>query len=527
MRGLYGTAYTAQVTLVALCTAAIVLVQQPSSAQESSTSRDSSSAPKITGQQTDPPQENQGPPPLSQSQPGGISLEDLLLQKGTITKDEWLRIRTEQEYKAVDETRRLDALEDWKSKTELLPILRDKINFGLNSLQFLYGHVNAAVPEGRSQDSLSIRRAELVFWGKLSDYIPRWHMLMEFQSSGLTSNTPNIPSGPGSIGTPSVANYFREAYIDVRPVQSWAPNLNIIRMGVFRMPFGIFTETSGGLRPIISSPYLNYVGGGGGPGQNRNGTGGAIDFIQERDLFVDVRGRLFNRLEYVVGVMNNNNFLANGLLSATSGIGGANQPKAVYTRIRLFGDDVSFISFTTIQGTSNNAGTLINGRGKGHFDRYGVDFRYYPKYLPGFMVQGEYWQGHDGSNATTVGTGANGACLDVCGGSHAPGVNRRTWYVLATYLITKGPLENLEPVYMYEEFDPNTSMANDLYTRHIIGFTYYFENFPPKIQSKIQFNYEIRHHSGLGTGPGTPVYNPATDPFANNAFFLLFQVRYM
>ena len=36
---------------------------------------------------------------------------------------------------------------------------------------------------------------------------------------------------------------FREAYIDFRPMPSIAPNLNVIRMGVFRMPFGIFTET--------------------------------------------------------------------------------------------------------------------------------------------------------------------------------------------------------------------------------------------------------------------------------------------
>jgi hypothetical protein len=344
-------------------------------------------------------------------------------------------------------------------------------------------------------------------------------MLMEFQSTGNTNNTPL--TGPS---TTSVATFFREAYIDVRPIQSWAPNLNMIRMGIFRMPFGIFTETSGGLRDIISSPYLNGVGGGGGPGQNRNGTGGSIEFLQERDYFVDVRGKLMNRLEYVVGIMNNNNFQANGIVSNTSGIGGANQPKAVYTRIRLFGDDVSFISFNMIQGTSNNAGTFINGRGKGHFDRYGVDFRYNPKFLPGFMVYGEYWQGHDGSNATTVGTAANGACLDTCGGSGAPGVQRRTWYVLAKYLFTEGPLENFEPVYMYEEFDPNTRLSNDLYTRHIAGLTYYFENFPPKMQSKVQFNYEFRHHSGLG--PGIPL-NAAMDPFAQNAFFFQWQVRFM
>jgi len=520
MRESCRTAYIVHTMLVTACTAAsMAWIPHSAFAQDMPTTRNPSTSPIVTVQQTDSASKEQGLSPASPITPSGISLEDLLLQKGSITKEEWLRIRTGQEYKAAEQTRRLDNLEDWKNKTEVLPILRDKVNIGLNALQFLYGHVDANVPEGRSQDSLSIRRAELVLWGKLSDYLPRWHMLMEFQSTNLTNNTPL-----SGTSNPTVATFFREAYIDVRPVQSWAPNLNVIRMGVFRMPFGIFTETSGGLRDIISAPYLNGVGGSGGPGQNRNGTGGTIEFLQERDYFVDVRGKVLNRLEYVVGVMNNNNFQANGIVSNTSGIGGANQPKAVYTRLRLFGDDVSFISFNMIQGTSNNAGTFINGRGKGHFDRYGVDFRYNPKFLPGFVVYGEYWQGHDGSNATTVGTAANGDCLDTCGGSGAPGANRRTWYVLAKYLFTEGPLENFEPVYMYEQFDPNTRLSDDLYTRQILGLTYYFENFPPKMQSKIQFNYEFRHHSGLG--PGVAL-NAATDPFAQNAFFLQWQLRYM
>jgi len=457
---------------------------------------------------------------------GGTSVEDVLLQKGTITMDEWIQIKSEQEYRGADQSRRIDSLEEWKTRTELLPILRDKVNFGLNALQFLYSHLDAKVPEGRSQDGFSVRRSELLFWGKISDTIPRWHILMEFQSINLTSNT---PAAAGQTGVPTSSTFFRETYIDLRPVQSWAPNLNVIRLGIFRMPFGIFTETSGGLRDVISSPYLTSVGGGGGPGQNIKGTGGAIEFIQERDYFVDVRGKIANRLEYVVGIMNNNNYQANALVSTTSGLSGANQPKAFYTRWRLFGNDVSFISFTTIQGESNNAQTLINGRGKGAFDRYAVDFRYTSKMFPGFMMQGEYWQGHDGANATTVGTGANGACqiISQCGGSGAPGVQRRTWYVLAKYLITDGIFENFEPTFMYEQFDPRTNMSNDLYTRTIVGLTYYFENFPPKVQSKIQFNYEFRHHSGLGTGPGTPAYDSATDPFAQNAFFVQFQIRFM
>jgi hypothetical protein len=507
---------------IAQITALAVLSVGLSAAQAGESKGSQSLSPKMMAQADSGTPEGQGPSPGRELPPGGTSIEDLLLKKGTITMDEWIQIRAEQEYKVADQTRRLDSLEEWKTKTELLPILRDKVNFGLNALQFLYGHLDAHVPEGRSQDSFSVRRSELIFWGKISDTLPRWHTLMEFQSTSLTSNTPT--SGPG---TPTVATFFREAYIDVRPVQSWAPNLNVIRMGIFRMPWGIFTETSGGLRDVISSPYLTAVGGGGGPGQNRNGTGGAIEFLQERDYFVDVRGKIANRLEYVIGVMNNNNFQANGLVSTTSGLGGANQPKAGYTRWRYYFNDVSFVSFTSLQGESNNAGTLINGRGKGAFDRYGLDFRYTSKVLPGLMVQGEYWQGHDGSNATQVGTAANGACSTTCGGSGAPGMHRRTWYVLGKYLITSGPFENFEPTFMYEQFDPNTSMSNDLYTRAILGLTYYFENFPPKVQSKVQFNYEFRHHSGLGTGPNTPAFDSRSDPFAQNAFFVQFQIRFM
>ncbi|MBK8277836.1 MAG: hypothetical protein IPK92_19020 [Nitrospira sp.] len=155
---------TAQAIVVAVFTAATVtLFQQPVVAQEVSVSQNPSSTPVRVAQQVDSTSEKQGPPASGQQAPVGISLEDLLLQKGTITKEEWLRIRSEQEYKAVDQTRRLENLEDWKGKTEVLPILKDKVNVGLNALQFLYGHVNANVPEGKSQDSFSVRRAELVF----------------------------------------------------------------------------------------------------------------------------------------------------------------------------------------------------------------------------------------------------------------------------------------------------------------------------------------------------------------------------
>lgn len=419
----------------------------------------------------------------------------------------------------VNFDKRLSVVEEWKTKIEKLPILSGKVNVGLNALQFLYTHLDAKSPEGRSQDNLSIRRSELLAYGKINEYLPKWHVLFEFQSINLASNTPDCSNSPGgncqnkAPGAPTAGTFFRESYIDFRPFPNLAPSLNFIRMGVFRMPFGIFTETSGGLRDVISSPYLTSVGSG---GLTTNGTGGAIEFIHERDYFVDMRGTLFNKLDYVGGIMNNNGYQAN--------IQGANGPKVGYGRLRYFLTDISFVSFTMLAGESNNTGTFINGRGKGAFDRYGVDARYTSRLLPGFMIQGEWWQGHDGANQTLVGTPAQGACLDrtICGGDGAPGVQRRTWYVLAKYLIQDGPLRNWEPVVMYEQFDPNTSVSNDMFTRTIVGLNYYFENLPPKIQSKVSIDYEFRHHQG--TGPGTTV--PSTDQFAQNAFLVQFQVRY-
>ncbi|MGH7231331.1 MAG: hypothetical protein ACREJU_08230 [Nitrospiraceae bacterium] len=452
------------------------------------------------------------------------TVEDLLLEKGSITMDDWIRIKAEEEYKLAEREKRNEALEGWKSKIENLPILTEKINIGLNALQWQYFHTNAHPGgadggEGKGADQLFIRRSEIIFWGKISENLPRWHALFEFQSIGNQNITPSTPSGtsPGSIGT-----FFRESYIDYRPVVSWAPYLNFFRMGVFRMPWGIFTETSGGLRDVISSPYLTTVGSG---GPSPLGTAGTIDFLQERDLFIDARGRLFNRFEYAMGIMNGNNFTANNA-SGNNLLGDNNSQKDFYGRWRFFLTDISWVSFTAIAGESNNAGTNINGRGKGNYDRFGVDFRYMSKLFPGFMIQGEAWQGHDASNATAVGLGANGACLNraICGGSGAPGQVRRTWYVLAKYLISEGPLRNLEPTVMYEQFDPSASTSNDLYTRAILGLNYYFENLPPKIQSKLQINYEFRHHQGLG--PNVP-YDSRSDVFGQNAILVQLQVRYM
>ena len=134
---------------------------------------------------------------------------------------------------------------------------------------------------------------------------------------------------------------FREAYIDFRPMPSIAPNLNVIRMGVFRMPFGIFTEQSGGLRDVVSSPYLNSVGS--GARQRETGriapSARSTSFKSATTLPMS-EARCSHKLDYVVGIMNNNNFQANSV--------GANGPKVFYSRARFLVTDISFVSFTVL-----------------------------------------------------------------------------------------------------------------------------------------------------------------------------------
>ena len=91
--------------------------------------------------------------------------------------------------------KRLSIVEEWKTKVEKLPSLSNKVNFGLNALQFLYTHQDAKVAEGKSQDNFSIRRSELLAYGKINECIPRWHVLYEFQSIGLTNRRPAVMPG--------------------------------------------------------------------------------------------------------------------------------------------------------------------------------------------------------------------------------------------------------------------------------------------------------------------------------------------
>ncbi|MFO0768281.1 MAG: hypothetical protein U0231_16185 [Nitrospiraceae bacterium] len=131
-------------------------------------------------------------------------------------------------------------VEEWKTAVERLPLLSNKVNFGLNALQFLYTHQDAKTAEGRSQDNFSIRRSELLAYGKINEFIPKWHVLFEFQSINFDEQYPRLCAthlaaiaSAKAGGVPTAATFFRESYIDFRPFPSLAPEPQFHSDGYF------------------------------------------------------------------------------------------------------------------------------------------------------------------------------------------------------------------------------------------------------------------------------------------------------
>ena len=430
--------------------------------------------------------------------PVHAGLEDILYEKGQITKEEWLKAK-------ADKEKETGALTEWQKRVEKLPILSDKFNIGVNALQTQYAHQQAHVGEGSAQDQFLIRRAELIAWGKLMDQIPRWHVLFDFGSLGiLTSNarvcTNAACTTTANVPTSATNQILKEAYIDLRPVLSWAPYLDLIRIGQYRIPFGIENDTSSGLIDFISRGYFSSGAGGGGSVST------GIDFVQERDIYVDLKSKPIEFLELDAVVMNGNSIDYTKIDNNTQ--------KDFLGRVRVRPTKDLFFSFSGITGTSNNTNTALNGRGKGKNDRIGFDFRYLPAWLPGLHLQAEWITGHDAPNQALV-----GATSVTTGGT---GVMRRTWYAYVKYRLDDLGVDFLkgwEPIIRYEEFDPSTSVGNDMFTRTTVGINYYFAEILPKIQTKLQLNYEFRHHQGAGIAN--------TDAAAQNALLLQFQVRWM
>jgi hypothetical protein len=434
------------------------------------------------------------------------ALEDTLYDKGVITKEEWLKAKADAEKAAAP----FEKLDEWQKKVSKLPILSDKFNIGVNVLQVQYLNNQADATPGTSDNRFFIRRAELITWGKVNDYWPRWHMLFDF--AALT----NIgrASGLNSISTTGTATdstqILREAYVDIVPSLRAQPYVDRFRIGQYRIPVGIEGSTSSGLIDFINRNYITQAPGastGGITGTSAPGTlSGTIDFIQERDTYIDLKSKPLEQLELDLGLMNGNGI--NGPGSAFDN----NSQKDFFGRARVKPRKDLFFSMATIQGESTNLNSRNGGRGKGNYDRYIADFQYKPEIIPGLWIQGEYAWGHDAPPVNAADNFAAGT----------RGEFRKAWYVYGKYLIQSGPLKDWEVLARYEQFDPSNNVSRDIVDRTTIGINYYFANLPPRIQAKFMINYEFRNRQG--NGPGTSVTN--FDEFGNDALLLQFHVRW-
>jgi len=422
-------------------------------------------------------------------------LEDILYEKGQITKEEWLKAKTHQE-------KTVGVLEEWREKIAKLPILSDRFNIGMNALQMQYLQNKAATSPGNSDNRLFIRRAEPLFWGKVNDYMPRWHLLVDFAALGnLTANTTTATNN----------RILLEAYGDIVPALSAQPYLDRIRFGQHRIPIGIEGSTSSGLIDFINRSYIaqvpntaGAVTGAAAPGTL--GATGTMDFIQERDYYVDFMSKPFEQLELDLGLMNGNNIDGVALDN--------NSSKDFFGRARVKPRKDMFFSMSTVQGKSTGVNSRNGGRGKGNYDRYIADFQIKPETIPGLWFQGEYAWGHDAPpNISTT--------QDQIGAT-ARGEFRTNWYIYGKYLFQSGFLENLELLARHEQYDPSRNVSQDKLFRTTFGINYYFANLPPKVQAKLQLNYELRRHAG--NGPGTVV--TGLDEFGRDALLLQLQVRW-
>jgi len=469
--------------------------------------------------------------------PAYAGLEDILYKKGMITKEEWAKAKAETaQTKAELEQAKAEAaqakaelakvkadtdkavapvkdLDDWKKKVEKLAILSDRFNIGLNVLQVQF-LANEAESEagGNSDNRFFIRRAELVAWGKVSDYLPRWHLLADFASR--TNNTANTT-------TATASDILKEAYVDIVPALSLQPYINKVRVGQDRIPVGIEGSTTSALIDFVNRSYITQAGGAttavgtfpsGVSGTASAGVSGTVDFLQERDLLVSVQSKPLEQLELDLGLMNGNNI--NGVGAATDN----NDQKDFFGRTRIKPRKDLFVSFSTIQGTSNGVNSRNGGRGKGAFDRYLADFQFKPEFIPGLHLQGEFAWGHDAPPVGSTTPGAAGFNTVTTG----KGELRTAWYVYGKYLIQSGLLKDIELLTRHEQFDPSQNTSQDMMFRTTFGINYWFANLPPKVQAKLMLNYELRNRGGFGPLGGVR----DSDEFGHDALLLQFHVRW-
>ncbi|MBI3607553.1 MAG: hypothetical protein HY207_06285 [Nitrospirae bacterium] len=305
----------------------------------------------------------------------------------------------------------------------------DTITIGVGALQIQYYHdsgaqlgdgtpIGSGTPFGRN--GVTIRRAELYARGRVTERI--------------TYETLFDVGGSGPI--------IRDGFIEI----AGAPYANL-RLGQFRIPFGVETRLSNHNLVFIDRMLATYLG-----EQQRV----VSNLLQEWDRGVQIGGEPISgplNVSYALALINGeglNPVVGNGLTDVVGRFG-----------IRVAGYQ---IGASTYRGTRRDAAAPFLDRNR---TRFGWDAEINPNPLKALLIRGEFIRGRDDQTTT------------------------RGWYVLAAYRVT----DCWEPAVRVERWDPDRGAAGDGFTRTTLGLNYDVGG------TRLSADYEFRDdraHPALG-----------------------------
>jgi len=284
---------------------------------------------------------------------------------------------------------------------------------------------------------------------------------------------------------------------DIPYLKSLYPYLSRVRVGQFRLPFGIEQGITQGLIDFVNRAYYTDLrttsvsAFPGDPGLNPFGKNNGGGFVQQFDIGVELTSKVPQlpwEPELQMAVIN----------GAGRNFNDNNADKDFTGRLVLTPTEGMKLYFAGYTGTSFFAGpntgtTILPLNSDVRKTRQGVMYTYIPPTLPELKLQGEYIEGHDA------------------------GFRRRTWYQYVLYRPFSF-LPGFEPAYRYEEFTVDTNRPRSTLSRHTLGFNYHLHT-----NVKFTLNYEIRHDQNEGnpfTTTGGGVAN------ANNQNFFSTQIQF-
>ncbi len=285
----------------------------------------------------------------------------------------------------------------------------DLIKIGINNLQIQYSNDESeGIGSGVSDNTFSIRRAEIYAKGKLNAQVTYY-----VESDLAVKDNP-----------------LRSAYIDFSPSPKFS-----LRLGQFRIPFGIEIQTASRHLPLINRMLITN------PNNEQASSKGITSIpsglIQERDIGVRVSDGV-RPLSYAIAIVNGS---------------GSNTPDENNVK-----DLVGRLALSPIRRLTLGSSAYFGKNSKDtRRERVGSDVEFRP--LETFLARGELVTGRDGDTKLAG------------------------YYLLVSYQCAP----NIESALRHEGLDPDTHQPGDEIRRTTVGISYAFSG---GIRS--QLNYEWR-----------------------------------